>query len=175
MPDPTAELPDDNPNTLLFHVVSRLARSMSRAAEDFAATEDLSLPELMVLLVLHEGIGFTGADLARRTFVTPQAGHQLATALVERGLVERTADPGDARTLLHGLTPQGVEVAARCREAIEDLDAAVLAGVDAPLRGQLVGGVLAAALTIRGGWFGDDDAEARSSERRSRKKRPSRR
>ncbi|MDY7104484.1 MAG: MarR family transcriptional regulator [Actinomycetota bacterium] len=157
---------EESANNLLLYVVRRLARAMGRASDDIAADHDVSLPELMMLLVLGEGGGFSGAQLARRTFVTPQSGHQVLTQLVERGLVDRRPDPSNRRTLTHELTEAGWDVAERCRDAVLELEERVLAGVPDDERRLLKPGLLHAATTIRGGWFGDEDAEARSADRR---------
>lgn len=151
----------------LLYLVNRVARALNRAAEDVAAGLGVALPEFMTLLVLGEGEPLSNATLARRTFVTSQAAHQVVTALVDRGLVERTVDPGDRRKIAYSLTDRGWDLLSRGRATLDELEARVLAGMDASRRDVLGPALLDAAMTLRGGWFGDEAAEAASAARRA--------
>lgn len=61
----------------------------------------------------------TGSELAGRLGVTKQAAGRTLDLLVERGYVERTEDPADARRRLVVLTPTGREVLAISAEVLE--------------------------------------------------------
>ena len=51
--------------------------------------------------------GLSGAELARRLLITPQAAQLALTALERRGLVERKQDPQHGRIMQAYLTDQG--------------------------------------------------------------------
>jgi len=74
-----------------FHTVLRaeLARRL--------APEGLSVPEFTALSVLSARGGLSNAELARRSFVTPQAMNQVLASLEEKELVSRPAAGGQAR------------------------------------------------------------------------------
>ncbi|MFT4307484.1 MAG: MarR family transcriptional regulator [Microbacterium sp.] len=59
----------------------------------------LTVPQYVCLQNLHDSPGITSSELARRTFVTRQAMNVLLQGLVQRGLVERSDDPGPRREL----------------------------------------------------------------------------
>src|ERR1700761_1754771 len=74
-----------------FHTVLRA--EMSRRL----APEGLSVPEFTALSVLSARGGLSNAELARRSFVTPQAMNQVLSSLEEKELVTRPAPGEQAR------------------------------------------------------------------------------
>ena len=74
-----------------FHTVLRA--EMSRRL----APEGLSVPEFTALSVLSARGGLSNAELARRSFVTPQAMNQVLASLEEKELIARPAPGGQAR------------------------------------------------------------------------------
>jgi DNA-binding MarR family transcriptional regulator len=61
--------------------------------------------------------------------VSKQAGGALVDALVNRNYLDRAIDPDDRRRLLVELTARGERAATVIREAVEDVDAALVARV----------------------------------------------
>lgn len=161
--DPRGEPATDR----LLYLVNRVARALNRAADDIAAAAGVTLPELMALLVLGEGEGVSNAQLARRTFVSSQAGHQVVGQLLDRGLIDRRPHPSNRRMLVTELTEEGWVVLAGCRSALAAFERRMLDGMSPEHRELLGPALLDAALTLRGGWFGDQLAEAASIERRA--------
>ncbi len=104
-----------------FHTVLRA--EMSRRL----APEGLSVPEFTALSVLSVRGGLSNAELARRSFVTPQAMNQVLASLEEKQLVARPA-PGEQARGHHRargakLTAKGRRAVARAQtivDAIED-------------------------------------------------------
>jgi DNA-binding MarR family transcriptional regulator len=72
----------------------------------------------------------SSAQLARRTFVTPQSAQTMVQALERRGLVERTPDPENQRILRIRLTDRGHEVMAIADRTVDEMEAQMLTGVD---------------------------------------------
>jgi DNA-binding MarR family transcriptional regulator len=68
----------------------------------------LSFPHATVLMILREEPGLSGAQLARRNSVTAQTMNGLLQPLEANGLIERCADPENARVLKCYLKPKGV-------------------------------------------------------------------
>lgn len=68
---------------------------------------DLTASQYAALANLEEVPGLSNAELARRSFVTPQTMVRIVAALEEDGLVERAPRSGNARILDTHLTDAG--------------------------------------------------------------------
>ena len=93
----------ERPGWLLKRAQDALNAAMTAALGDFGAT----LPQYAVLTALAEEPGLSNADLARRTFVTPQTMNQVLRELEQRGWVSRHPHPGHGRILQAELTDGG--------------------------------------------------------------------
>ena len=109
--DGTAELGD---------LLMRVARTQRRRWRDVLAPWDLSPHHARALKVVCERDGVRLTDLADTLRIAPRSATEVADALQERGLVERTPDPGDRRAVLLRPTGEG----RRIREQIDAARAA---------------------------------------------------
>jgi len=75
--------------------------------DDVLAPRGLALRELGVLVALEQHPGLSGAELARASFMTPQAMNETITALERARLVARAPDVNSARILRARLTESG--------------------------------------------------------------------
>jgi DNA-binding MarR family transcriptional regulator len=92
--------------------VGRLNRKLRiRAASGLTPSQSSILANLATAGPLHLG------ELARREAVTAPSASRVVERLVELGLVERTADPEDARRHILNLTRDGRDAAARGDDA----------------------------------------------------------
>ena len=64
----------------------------------------LNVAQYACLRALHDSPGITSSELARRAFVSRQSMNVLLQGLVQRGLVERSDQPGPRRELAASLT-----------------------------------------------------------------------
>ena len=154
-------------NDRLLYLVNRMARAINRASDDVALAHDISLPELMALLVLGEDVGLSNAQLARRTFVTSQSAHQVVLTLTRKGLVERGPHETNRRIIVARMTDAGWAVLEQCRAEITAIEDRLLAQLSARDRNSLHASLFHAAQTLSGGWFGDVEAEERAAQRRA--------
>lgn len=154
-------------NGELHYLVMRLARSFTRACDDIAAREGISVAEVNLLLVLGEDVPMSSAQLARRAFMTPQASHQLVSRLLDAGIVESEAHPTNRRVRLVSLSAAGWELLERARHDLHDVQDRAMDGIVARDRDRLRGDLLRIATTMQGGWFGDPDAEVAAADRRA--------
>ncbi len=83
------------------------------------------------LTVLCRQPGMSGAQLARRSFVSAQAGSEMITHLERKGLVRRDAHPSNRRILCIRLTEQGEAVVNACEVEMEKIEGRMLEGVAA--------------------------------------------
>ena len=92
---------------------------------------DLDLPaaDINVLANLADGAGRTVGALATATATRPSTLTSLLDRLTRRGYLERQSDPGDRRSFVVVLTPDGLAAAKRAAEAIANLERQALATV----------------------------------------------
>ncbi|MBX9932883.1 MAG: MarR family transcriptional regulator [Methylobacterium sp.] len=101
-----------DPLRVYFRFV-RLSRRITAAVAAELRVIGLSIPQFDVLSTLTEREGLTQQDLAARLYVTKGNVSGLVDRLVEAGLVERRAIPGDRRSYALHLTAAGIDLAAR--------------------------------------------------------------
>src|SRR3954465_9940569 len=93
----------------ISYIVGRLDRALSLAVEERVAAHGLTLPQYTALSVLRLRPGLSNAQLARRTFVRPQAMMQVISKLEAAGLIERSPDADHGRILRTEITDRGRE------------------------------------------------------------------
>jgi len=98
---------------------------VNRAARPFG----LTALQYTALSVLARHAGLSSAQLARRSFVTPQAANEIVALLEQRGMIERAEDPQNRRILRTSLTPLGEKVLRACDEEIDAIEARMTSGL----------------------------------------------
>ncbi|WP_207225886.1 MarR family winged helix-turn-helix transcriptional regulator [Blastococcus saxobsidens] len=91
----------------LGDLLMRAARTQRRRWRDALAPWDLSPHQARALRVVCERDGVRLSDLADSLHIAPRSATEVADGLQERGLVERTPDPGDRRAVLLRPTEEG--------------------------------------------------------------------
>jgi DNA-binding MarR family transcriptional regulator len=102
--------PPEYPLWLLKRAFHYGHRAVNEAIRSFGVTPT----QLGALNRLLDEPGLSGAELARRLLVTPQAAQLAIAALEERGLVERRADANHGRIVRTFLTEAGRQVVTDC-------------------------------------------------------------
>lgn len=126
-----------------LQVVGRLLRGAEYLQRDLVeALEPLGLSygDFDVLNTLRrcaDPAGTHPRDLARSALITSGAMTARVDRLCRSGLVVRTKDPHDGRSVLVRLTPDGDAVAARALAAVLDADERFLRPLDGPGRDAL--------------------------------------
>ena len=108
----------------LGDLLMRVARTQRRRWRDVLAPWDLSPHQARALTVVSEHDGVRLSDLAEALHIAPRSATEVADGLQERGLIERTPDPGDRRAVLLRPTAEGRRVrgeigAARAADSAE--------------------------------------------------------
>jgi DNA-binding MarR family transcriptional regulator len=125
----------DEPLTL--YMVKRL-ELVIRARMDVALRPfGLSTVQFTALTALRARDGLSSAQLARRSFVTPQTMNEMVHSLERRGLIARRQAPGNRRVLLLTLTDGGQELLAQCDPLVEAIEGEMLAAIPAGQHGLL--------------------------------------
>lgn len=115
---------DDAPPDL-GDLLMRAARTLRRRWRDVLAPWDLSPHQARALTVVGRRDGVRLTDLAEALHIAPRSATEVADGLEERGLVERTPDPGDRRAVILRPTDEGRRVRAEIDTA-RSADAAEL-------------------------------------------------
>jgi DNA-binding MarR family transcriptional regulator len=112
----TAELGD---------LLMRVARTQRRRWRDVLAPWDLSPHQARALTVVSEHDGVRLSYLAEALHIAPRSATEVADGLQERGLIERTPDPGDRRAVILRPTGEGRRIRAEI-DAARSADSAEL-------------------------------------------------
>jgi MarR family transcriptional regulator, organic hydroperoxide resistance regulator len=110
---PSAALAADqaaDPLRVWFRILRLHRRALNTVATELKAL-GLSVPQFDLLSTLTEREGLSQQELAERLYVTKGNVSGLLDRMVEAGLVERRAIPGDRRSNALHLTPKGRDLA----------------------------------------------------------------
>ena len=105
-------------------------QSVLRAAMDKELShKGLTTPQYAVLSTLQATPGCSGAELARRSFVTAQTMQRLLETLESAQLLTRAPHPESGRTQVVTLTTRGRRLVTACHARVEAIEERMLAGL----------------------------------------------
>ncbi|MYS86277.1 MarR family winged helix-turn-helix transcriptional regulator [Embleya scabrispora] len=114
---------------LLLYAVKQVELAVRAHLDELLRPAGITALQYTALTVLDRRDGLTSAELARNSFVTPQAMRDLVTALEKRDLIARRHDPAHRRRLLIALTPAGQALLAQTRDEVGALEERMLDGL----------------------------------------------
>jgi DNA-binding MarR family transcriptional regulator len=106
----------------LLYAVKQVELVVRSHLDDLLRECGVTALQYTALTVLQRREGLSSAELARNSFVTPQAMADLVAGLERRGLISRQRDPHNRRRLLTGLTPAGHELLAHMQGPVAALE-----------------------------------------------------
>lgn len=127
------DVPQDS-GPLLLYAVKQVELAVRAHLDDLLRPAGVTALQYTALTVLDRRDGLTSAELARNSFVTPQAMRDLVTALESRGLIARDHDPEHRRRLLITLTPAGQALLRDTDADVRALEQRMLSGLSAAER-----------------------------------------
>jgi DNA-binding MarR family transcriptional regulator len=110
-------------------LVKQLELAVRAEMDTHARDHGLTTLQYTALTVLQRHPGMSGADLSRRSFVSPQAGNEIVAHLERKALIARTPDAQNRRILRMRLTKEGERVVGACEGWMDDLEKTMLAGL----------------------------------------------
>jgi DNA-binding MarR family transcriptional regulator len=113
----------------LTYLIKWMERRVRTELEAALQPLEMSVPEYTALSVLREGRELSSAQLARRTFVSPQAMHPIVVELARRNLIVRRTDPGHGRIHLVRLSERGQKILNDCNVACARAEARAFEGM----------------------------------------------
>ena len=121
----------------LSYVIGRLDRALRREIGALVAPFGLTVPKYTALSILRDRPGLSNAQMARRSYVTPQSMNEVLASLEADGLIVRAPAANHGRVVEVALSDRGHEVLAACDRAVTHMENAMLADLDDGERTQL--------------------------------------
>jgi DNA-binding MarR family transcriptional regulator len=101
--------------------------SIARARLDAKLREhNLTSVQYTVLTLLDRPSALSSAQVARRSFVTPQAASEMIASLQKKGMIKRKEDSETRRILRLTLTAEGCRLLARCAADVSHIEEDIL-------------------------------------------------
>ena len=119
---------EEDPGSVIL-AMHRATHATLHALTTRLAGLDLPAADINVLANMADGVGRTVGALATATATRPSTLTSLLDRLTRRGYIMRQSDPGDRRSFVVVLTPDGLEAAQRAAAAIAALERQALATV----------------------------------------------
>jgi len=121
--------PDAVPPVRLSYLIGQFDRVVSRRLSEALAGPGLTLPQYTALSVLRARGRSSNAQIAERSFITPQSANEVIKTMEANGWVRRETDPLNRRVVLLSLTEAGHAVLGQCDAAADRVEAAMLDGL----------------------------------------------
>jgi DNA-binding MarR family transcriptional regulator len=109
---------DHNSEPRISYLVARLDRLVRGNLAEALKPLGVSVPQYTLMSVLAHRPGLSNAQLARRSYISAQAMHQLVNTLEEKALIERSSSPDHGRIQMTTLTHAGRDVLDECDAAV---------------------------------------------------------
>ena len=121
----------------LSYAISRLDRVVHSAVANAVREHGLSVAQYTVLSVLGNRGSLSNAQLARRSYVSPQSMNEVLLTLEGRGFVVRQDDPNHGRIRQTALTDKGQQALALCGERVSTVEDEMTSALTASERAEL--------------------------------------
>ncbi len=138
----------------ISYVVARLERALRREIDARLSSHGVTTTQYTALSVLARRPGLSSAQLARRSYTSPQSTHQLVQTLERDGLIERAPDPDHGRILRVQLTAKGTRVLAACDADVDRMEEQMLGSLEPASRERLRRELIASVQALGAGFPG---------------------
>jgi DNA-binding MarR family transcriptional regulator len=115
----------------LTYLIGSLDRILRRKMTEALAPLGLTLAQFTALSVLEARGEASNAQLAERSFITPQSANEVMSVMSSRNWITRDADPHHGRIVVLRLTDEGREVLQCGMRIVQTLESQMVAGVEA--------------------------------------------
>jgi DNA-binding MarR family transcriptional regulator len=119
------------------YLIKRAQTVLHDAMTDALGSHHLTVTQYAVLTALDQEPGLSNADLARRTFVTPQSTHAVLHELERLQLVVRRPHPQHQRVLQAELTRSGRRTLTSAANTVDAVEEHMLRELSDPARSRL--------------------------------------
>ena len=139
------------------YVLARLERVVKQCIDACVKPYGLTVPQYTALSILNHRSGLSNAQLARRTYVSPQAMNQILDCLDQAGFIKREPHATHGRILTTKLTAQGKTILAKCDAAVDKMEATMLQDFEAETRTALTHNLITCVRALKGGFVFTED------------------
>lgn len=108
------------------YLLKRLQAGLRNAMDGVLMERGLTTPQYAALSALEREPGISNAELARRSFVTPQTMIRIVDNLESMGLIRRASHPTHGKVLMTTLTKSGAKLVASCHQEVAKVEARLL-------------------------------------------------
>jgi DNA-binding MarR family transcriptional regulator len=108
------------------YLVKQLELAIRAGMDAIAGEFGVTALQYTALSVLARHPGLSAAQMAQRSFVSPQAGNEMVKVLERKGLITRTPDASNRHIRRINLTSAGQAVLSQCDVRIDRLEARML-------------------------------------------------
>ena len=119
------------------YLVKRLEQAVRAYLDEATMEIGLTTPQYAALSSLDAKPGLSSAELARLSFISAQAMHQMVAAMERKGLIRREAAPHHRKQLRIFLTEHGGACLRHCEERADELERSMFAGMSPAERNTL--------------------------------------
>lgn len=113
----------------ISYLVKQLELVIRASMDSMTRAHGLTVLQYTALTVLQRHPGMSGAQLSRRSFVSPQAGSEMVAHLIRKGLITREPDQQNRRVLRVRLTREGERVVQAGERWMDQLERRMLQDV----------------------------------------------
>jgi DNA-binding MarR family transcriptional regulator len=143
-----AKNPDKSMPTGVSYLIGRLDRLLRRRLGEVLSPQGLTVQQYTALAVLDARGQLSNAQLAERSFVTPQTANEMVKGMESRGWIERSADPTHGRIIHLRLTRAGRAILNKGHSAAAELEQIMLDRLPQTERDHLLGNLKICAQAV---------------------------
>jgi DNA-binding MarR family transcriptional regulator len=143
---------EESGSARISYVVARLERAVRTAINERVRPYGLTTLQYTTLSVLGRRGSLSNAQLARRSYMTPQSMSEVIEALERKGLIERNQHPNHRRVMPARITATGIKVLEACDEAVDAMEEEMLRELAPAEREALYGGLVSAVRALHAGF-----------------------
>lgn len=118
--------------------LKRVQQALRGRMDEALREVGLTTPQYAALSVLKDYPGMSGAELARRSFVTPQTMNRILANLENAGLIEKRPHPEHGRVLQTYLSESGGALVSRAHRTVGEIEEQMLGRLDDEERKKLL-------------------------------------
>ena len=118
-----------SPPIRIPYLIGRTDRVVKRRLTEALAPHGITLPLFTAMSVLQARGSLSNAQLAERSFISPQSANEIVKMMETKGWVVREPDPTHGRIVKLSLTANAEALLARCDETVKKLEAEMLEGI----------------------------------------------
>jgi DNA-binding MarR family transcriptional regulator len=123
---------------LIGYVLKRAQHALRQTMDNSLRPLGLTTPQYAALAAVEEVPGTSGAELARRCFVTPQTMNEIVRGLLNRNLLVRRENARGARVIPLSLSPRGRVLLKDAHQAVYEVEERMLESLNRGARGDLL-------------------------------------